>query len=69
LTTRVEMARPAVRAYAARGGQTEDEYVRSLGEPPSPETAAAALLGNSRADAAGLAPGYLLTVAGLQRLP
>jgi NAD(P)-dependent dehydrogenase (short-subunit alcohol dehydrogenase family) len=69
ITPLTDLGRPAVRAYAARGGQTEDEYVRSLGEPLSPETAGAALLELARADAAGLAPGYLLTGAGLQRLP
>jgi NAD(P)-dependent dehydrogenase (short-subunit alcohol dehydrogenase family) len=60
---------PAVRAYAARAGQTEDQYVRSMGEPLSPETAGAALLELTRADAGPLAPGYLLTGAGLQTLP
>ena len=60
---------PAVRAYAARAGQTEDEYVRAMGEPLSPEAAGRALLELARADAASVAPGYLLTGAGLQRLP
>jgi NAD(P)-dependent dehydrogenase (short-subunit alcohol dehydrogenase family) len=69
ITPLTDLGLPAVRAYAARGGQTEEEYVRSLGEPLSPETAGAALLELARADAAGLAPGYLLTGAGLQRLP
>ncbi len=63
------MGGPAVRAYAARAGQTEDEYVRAMGEPLSPETAGTALLELARADAAALAPGYLLTGAGLQQLP
>jgi len=60
---------PAVRAYAARAGQTEDEYVRAMGEPLSPALAGSALLELARADAATLAPGYLLTGAGLQQLP
>jgi NAD(P)-dependent dehydrogenase (short-subunit alcohol dehydrogenase family) len=69
ITPLTDLGRPAVRAYAARGGQTEDEYVRSMGEPLTPETAGAALLELAQADAAGLAPGYLLTGAGLQKLP
>ncbi len=69
ITPLTELGRPAVRAYAARAGQTEDEYVRAMGEPLSPETAGIALLELARADAAALAPGYLLTGAGLQQLP
>jgi hypothetical protein len=69
ITPLTDLGLPAIRAYAARGGQTEDSYVRSLGEPLSPEMAGAALLELARADAAGLAPGYLLTGAGLQKLP
>jgi NAD(P)-dependent dehydrogenase (short-subunit alcohol dehydrogenase family) len=69
ITPLTDLGRPAVRAYAARGGQTEDEYVQSMGEPLSPETAGAALLELARADAASLAPGYLLTGDGLRQLP
>ncbi|MGD0700971.1 MAG: SDR family oxidoreductase [Trebonia sp.] len=60
---------PAVRAYAARAGQSEDQYVRSMGEPLSPEMAGASLLELAGADAAEVAPGYLLTSGGLQKLP
>jgi hypothetical protein len=35
----------------------------------TPEVAAAALVGLVRAEAATTAPGYLLTAAGLQKLP
>jgi NAD(P)-dependent dehydrogenase (short-subunit alcohol dehydrogenase family) len=69
ITPLTDLGRPAVRAYAARGGQTEDEYVASIGEPLTPEVAGAALLELARADAADLAAGYLLTGAGLQTLP
>jgi NAD(P)-dependent dehydrogenase (short-subunit alcohol dehydrogenase family) len=69
ITPLTDLGRPAVRAYAARGGQTEDEYVRSMGEPLTPEMAGTALLELAQADAASLAPGYLLTGAGLQQLP
>jgi len=57
-----------VRAYAARGGQSEEDYVKQLGEPLSPEVAGAAVVELARADAASVAPGYLLTGAGLQKL-
>jgi len=60
---------PAVRAYAAREGLTEDEYVQKMGESLTPELAGAALLDLARADAATLAAGYLLTGTGLQKLP
>jgi NAD(P)-dependent dehydrogenase (short-subunit alcohol dehydrogenase family) len=60
------VGRPAVRAYAARNGQTEDEYVGQFGDPLTPEIAGAAMVELVRKDAATLAPGYLLTGAGLQ---
>jgi NAD(P)-dependent dehydrogenase (short-subunit alcohol dehydrogenase family) len=68
ITPLTELGRPAVRAYAARGGQSEEEYVRQLGEPLSPEGAGAAVVELLRADTAGVAPGYLLTGTGLQKL-
>jgi NAD(P)-dependent dehydrogenase (short-subunit alcohol dehydrogenase family) len=68
ITPLTELGRPAVRAYAARGGQSEEEYVRQLGEPLSPEGAGAAVVELLRADTAGAAPGYLLTGTGLQKL-
>ncbi|SPM26779.1 SDR family oxidoreductase [Mycobacterium terramassiliense] len=68
ITPLTDLGRPAVRAYAARNGQSEEEYVRQLGEPLSPESAGAAVLELARADTAGVAPGYLLTGAGLQQL-
>ena len=64
-----DVGRRGVRAYAARGGQTEEEYLRQLGEPWTPEMAGAALVDLVRADPATIAPGYLLTGAGLQKLP
>jgi NAD(P)-dependent dehydrogenase (short-subunit alcohol dehydrogenase family) len=69
ITPLTDLGRPAVRAYAARSGQTEEEYVQQMGEPLTPEVAGAALVELVRADAATVAPGYLLTSAGLQRLP
>jgi NAD(P)-dependent dehydrogenase (short-subunit alcohol dehydrogenase family) len=68
ITPLTELGRPAVRAYAARNGQSEEDYIRQLGEPLSPEKAGAAVLDLVRADAATIAPGYLLTGAGLKEL-
>jgi NAD(P)-dependent dehydrogenase (short-subunit alcohol dehydrogenase family) len=69
LTPLTDLGRPAVRAYAARSGQSEEEYLAQLGEPLTPEVAGAALVELVRADAPTVAPGYLLTGAGLQKLP
>jgi NAD(P)-dependent dehydrogenase (short-subunit alcohol dehydrogenase family) len=69
ITPLTDLGRPAVRAYAARGGQSEEEYLKQMGEPLTPEAAGAALVELVRADAATVAPGYLLTGAGLQKLP
>ncbi|OBG18818.1 SDR family oxidoreductase [Mycobacterium sp. 852002-51057_SCH5723018] len=68
ITPLTELGRPAVRAYAARSGQSEEEYVRQLGKPLSPEGAGEAVVELLRADAAGVAPGYLVTGTGLQKL-
>jgi NAD(P)-dependent dehydrogenase (short-subunit alcohol dehydrogenase family) len=64
-----DVGRRGVKAYAARSGQTEGAYLKQLGELLTPETAGAALVDLVRADPADTAPGYLLTSAGLQRLP
>jgi len=68
LTPLTDLGRPAVEAYAARSGQTQDEYLAQLGEPLTPETAGRAMLELARADTATLARVYLLTGAGLQPL-
>ena len=68
ITPLTELGRPAVRAYAARGGQSEEEYVRQLGEPLTPEGAGAAVVQLLGTDTATVAPGYLLTGAGLQKV-
>jgi NAD(P)-dependent dehydrogenase (short-subunit alcohol dehydrogenase family) len=69
ITPLTELGRPAVQAYAARSGQSEDEYLRPMGEPLTPEVAGAAMVELVRADAAAVAPAYLLTGARLQTLP
>ncbi len=68
ITPLTGLGRPAVRAYAARNGQSEADYLQQMGEPLTPEIAGAALVELVRADAATVAPGYLLTGAGLQTL-
>ena len=69
ITPLTDLGRPAVRAYAARSGQSEEEYIRQMGEPLTPAAAGAALVELVRAEAATVAPGYLLTGTGLQQLP
>jgi NAD(P)-dependent dehydrogenase (short-subunit alcohol dehydrogenase family) len=69
ITPLTDLGRPAVRAYAARSGQSEEEYLQQLGEPLTPEVAGAAVVELVRADAATVAPAYLLTGTGLQKLP
>ncbi|HEX7915047.1 SDR family oxidoreductase [Rudaea sp.] len=63
----------AVQAYATRAGQSVeaflDSFVRSSGPLLSPQIAGAALLQLAMQDAADFAPAYLLTGAGLQKLP
>jgi NAD(P)-dependent dehydrogenase (short-subunit alcohol dehydrogenase family) len=69
LTPLGDVGRLGIRAYAQRGGQTEQEFVRQLGDVLTPETAGAAVVELARSDAADLAPGYLLTGGGLQQVP
>ena len=68
-TPLTDLGRPAVRAYAARAGQSEEEYLQQMGEPLTPAIAGTALVELVQADAATVAPGHLLTAAGLQKLP
>jgi NAD(P)-dependent dehydrogenase (short-subunit alcohol dehydrogenase family) len=63
----------AVQAYAARAGQSVEDYlhsvVQSSGPLVTPEGAGAALVQLAEEDAAKVAPAYLLTGTGLQKLP
>jgi NAD(P)-dependent dehydrogenase (short-subunit alcohol dehydrogenase family) len=68
ITPLTDLCRPAVRAYAARGGQSEEEYVKQLGELLSPQVAGSAVVELVQADTADVATGYLLTGAGLQKI-
>ena len=61
------MGRQGVRGYAGRGGQTEEEYLKQLGEPLTPEMAGSVIVDLVEADPATTAPEYLLTAAGLQK--
>jgi NAD(P)-dependent dehydrogenase (short-subunit alcohol dehydrogenase family) len=69
ITPLTDIGREAVQAYAARAGQSEEDYIRQLGPLVSPEIAGAALVELAQMDAAAVAPAYLLTGAGLQTLP
>ena len=69
MTPHGDVGRRGVRAYAARAGQTEDAYLKQLGELLTPELAGAVLVDLVRADPATVAPGYVLTGAGLRKLP
>jgi len=69
ITPLTDLGRPAVQAYAARAGQTEDEYMQQMGPPVTPEVAGAALLELIQTDPATIDPAYLLSGAGLQNLP
>jgi NAD(P)-dependent dehydrogenase (short-subunit alcohol dehydrogenase family) len=64
-----DVGRRGVRAYAARSGQSEDEYVQHLGPLTTPEIAGSALVELVCAEPSTAAPEYLLTGAGLQPLP
>jgi 3-oxoacyl-[acyl-carrier protein] reductase len=59
----------AVRAYAARAGKSVEQYLEPMGPLLTPEIAGNALLELMQAEAATVAPSYLLTGAGLQQLP
>ncbi len=69
ITPLTDLGRPAVKAYAARNGQSEQEYLQPMGEPLTPELAGAALVELVKAETASLALAYLLNGAGLERLP
>ena len=64
---------PAVEAYAARAGQSREEYLRSfvqaMGPLVTPEIAGSALVGLVAEDAANVSLAYMLTGDGLKKLP
>ena len=64
-----DIGRRGIRAYAARSGQSEHEYLEKLGRVVTPELAGSVLVDLVRQDATTIAPEYVLTGDGLQRLP
>ena len=64
-----DVGKTGIATYAARSGQDEEAFIKQMGEPLTPETAGSALLDLVNKDPATVAPGYLLTGAGLQQLP
>jgi NAD(P)-dependent dehydrogenase (short-subunit alcohol dehydrogenase family) len=62
------VGRPAVQAYAARGGQSEEDYLQQLGGPLTPEIVGQAVVELVTGDAHDQ-DAYLLTAAGLGPLP
>jgi NAD(P)-dependent dehydrogenase (short-subunit alcohol dehydrogenase family) len=69
LTPLTDLGRAAVRAYAARAGLPEQQYLQEQGEPLSPEGAGTALLQLAGTAPGEISAGYLLTSGGLQPLP
>jgi NAD(P)-dependent dehydrogenase (short-subunit alcohol dehydrogenase family) len=64
-----DVGKAGIRAYTARTGKTEDEYLAGMGEPLTPERAGSALVGLALREPRTIAPGYLLTPGGLRDLP
>jgi NAD(P)-dependent dehydrogenase (short-subunit alcohol dehydrogenase family) len=64
-----QVGRRAVRAYAARAGQSEEEYLEGMGPLLTPEITGMALVELVQTDAAIVEAAYALTGAGLQKLP
>lgn len=64
-----EVGMAGVRAYSARSGKTEDEFIAGMGQPLTPEVAGSALVDLVLRDPSGIAPAYLLTPGGLRDLP
>ena len=64
-----DIGRPAVQAYARRAGLSVEQLLRQQGPTVTPEIAGTALVELVQSEAAHVAPAYLLTGAGLQKLP
>jgi NAD(P)-dependent dehydrogenase (short-subunit alcohol dehydrogenase family) len=67
LTPKTQLGHPAVLAYAARLGISEEQYLARLGAPVTPESAGAAFTSLATAD--GTAAAHILTGDGLAPLP
>lgn len=69
ITPLTEVGRPAVEAYAARAGVTQEQYLEQMGPLVTPEVAGKAVLELLGTQPDDLAAAYLLTGAGLTKLP
>jgi NAD(P)-dependent dehydrogenase (short-subunit alcohol dehydrogenase family) len=69
LTPATDLGRPAVAAYAARAGLTEEEYRQQLGPPVTPAIAGQAFVDLATGDSNTVAAAYMLTADGLAPLP
>jgi NAD(P)-dependent dehydrogenase (short-subunit alcohol dehydrogenase family) len=69
ITPLTELGRPAVEAYAARAGVTQEQYMEQMGPLVTPEVAGNAVLELLGTQPENLAGAYLLTGAGLTKLP
>ncbi|MGM1064313.1 SDR family NAD(P)-dependent oxidoreductase [Saccharothrix sp. Mg75] len=63
------VGRPAVEAYAARAGVAVEDFLRHHAPLLTPETAGKAIVDLVQADAAEVAPAYVLNGTGLHVLP
>lgn len=63
------VGRLAVQAYAARAGQSVDEFLQQMGPLVTPEIAGATLVELVRTDTGDVAPAYVLNGTGLRKLP
>jgi hypothetical protein len=63
------VGRAGVEAYAAQAGTTVANFLSQQGPLLTPEIAGAAVADLLREDAGGLAPAYVLSGAGTQKLP
>jgi NAD(P)-dependent dehydrogenase (short-subunit alcohol dehydrogenase family) len=68
LTRHTDLGRSAVQAYAARLGVAEDDYVKQFGEPVTPRVAGDAVVELLTMKSSDVAPSYVLTGDGLQKL-
>ena len=68
LTAATDLGRPAVAAYAARAGISEEQYLTQMGDPVTPAVAGEAFLQLAAGDPKLEDGAYMLTGAGLQRL-
>jgi NAD(P)-dependent dehydrogenase (short-subunit alcohol dehydrogenase family) len=69
MTPHGDVGKAGIRAYAARSGLSEEEYLKQMGEVLTPEIAGSAVLDLVREPPAAIAAGYLLNGVGLQKLP